>query len=149
MGNFNFKLNMFKLAALTAVAAAADMDVPKEYQWVNKCDWEGAPYEKYAHFKGLEKYNDNRDACLLIGAHIFAVADLDTSLTLDKCEWSYGCLAFVIDSEDPTEDEFLAAGKKCAKLANKTVPKGGVTLPDVGKACAEEFPTLEGSPFDH
>merc|ERR1711953_528864 len=101
------------------MGAAADMDVPKEYKWVNDCEWEETDYTKYAHFNKIEKFNKSRDACLLIHAHMFAVADLDTSLSLDRCEWSYACVAMTV-KEDASDDEAFEAGKKCAKMATTT-----------------------------
>ena len=137
---------MYKLAALAAVAYAKKMDVPEEYEWVNDCDWEGTDYKPYMHFGKILKAVDNRDVCLLVGAHIFATADLDTSLTLDRCEWSYGCIGAMLEEGDG-EDEFIAKGKKCAKIATEHIPEDGITLPDVGKECAKEYPNLDGSPF--
>merc|ERR1711998_2579 len=152
MGNY-YLLKMFKSAALAALAttAAAD-DLPSEFRWAKKCDWENAPYENYGHFHLLSKpIEKSRDTCLLGMFHVLGLADIDTSLSLDRCEWSYGCistLAGVDENEDPTDEEGLEYLKKCVEAATEHVPKKGPNPKHLGMACAEAHPNLDGSPFE-
>merc|ERR1711934_577776 len=151
-GKFNLLKKMFKyLAALVALTSASDL--PKKYQWAAKCDWEDTDYEKYGHFNKVEKMVDNRDVCLLAHAHFFATADLDSSFSLDRCEWSYACVTMTLmgeGHEDPTHEQGVAAVKKCVKVATEHINgKDGLSLPEVGADCAKRFPTLKGTPFEH
>merc|ERR1712196_490076 len=101
----SLKMKFSTLALLAGLATAKKMKVPKEFQWVNDCDWEGTDYTKYAHFPAVEKLVDCRDACLLVHFHMFAVADLDHSLSLDKCEWSYACVAMSAEEGDDKDEQ--------------------------------------------
>merc|ERR1712146_676822 len=69
-------------------------------------------------------------------------------LSLDKCEWSFICLAMSYEEGDE-EADMQAKAEECVKVAHKHIDEDGISLPDVGMACAQEYPTLEGSPFPH
>merc|ERR550537_120346 len=147
---------MFKLAALAGIAAAAKPskpwdspdEVPEEYQWALECEhWEDAPYEKYQHFEEISKAVDNRDVCLLVSFHMLAIADLHTSLNLSKCEWSYVCLGMGYE-EGINEDDVHAVAEECVKIAQKHLPEKGVGAKDLAMMCADQFPNLDGTPFE-
>lgn len=139
------------LALLFGLTTAKKMDVPKEYEWVNKCDWE-TDYSRYAAFPAMEKEVDCRDACLLVHFSMLATADLDHSLSLDRCEWSYACIAMSHEEGDG-EEEGIAKGKACAKAATKHIDaKKGVTPKDIAMDCATQYkntycPAIDGTPW--
>merc|ERR1719453_1573010 len=135
---------MFKIAKIASFAASrpwdSPEDVPEKHQWALDCDWEHAPYEKMMHFTQIAEHMDNRDTCLLGGAHMFAIGDLDTTLSLDKCEWSFICLAMSYEEGDEDAD-LRDKAEECVKTATKYIEED-ISLPDVGMACAEAHMTL-------
>merc|ERR1711988_423595 len=149
MGNLRIK-RMFKLAALAAAAAVPkDDDIPEEYQWAMDCDYENAPWAEMAHYHKLPKIaKASRDGCMLVTGHVYAISDVDVDIHLNRCECTYGCIAYEAHGKELDKDEFLEVAKKCVPIATEHIPEGkGVMLKDAAAKCAEDHPTLEGSPF--
>merc|ERR1719453_481446 len=151
---------MFNLATKAAIAATADFslidkaDVPKKYHWALDCDFEDHPWEKYAHFAHLYKVgDDSRDQCMAVSSYMVTVADFNgnKNFKFDQCEWLATCGASLHEEGDSEEDEFNKA-KKCVKeitKACKVLKKKSFTMGDIGQHCADQFPTLEGSPLPY
>merc|ERR1719331_3504304 len=131
-----------------AAAAITMADIPAEYKWATKCDYENNDWKKYHRFHELAKHNESRDQCLVISTHLFTVADNNDDFKLSKCEHQFGCLA-VISEDGQTEKQKFENAKKCAVAITKSHKKGPVTLRTLAELCAEKFPTLEGSPLHH
>merc|ERR1719240_1763097 len=93
------------------------------------------------YFPLLEKEVDCRDACMLIHAHMFAKVDGDMDLHLNRCEWSYACMAASYEKGDG-EKEHHKKGTACVKMAHKHIPAGkGASLKNMAEACAHEYKT--------
>merc|ERR1711998_299385 len=121
MGNLRLKI-MFKLAALAAASAVPDDKIPEKYQWATKCDYENAPWAEMAHYHKLPAVAKSRDGCMLVMGHVYAVSDLDVDIHLNRCEWTFGCIAMKAKGEHLDKEEFLEVAKECVPLATKEIP---------------------------
>ena len=145
---------MLNLASAGAAFAAMSMvdkaDVPKQYRWAMKCDYDGQDWDKFQHFNMLHDKVKSRDQCMGIGSYMFTIQDVDHNMKLDKCEHMYGCLASLYE-KGQSEKQDNKNGLKCAKAITawkKEHPKRE-TYETVGQICAHEFPSLKGSPLPH
>ena len=138
------------MIGLAAKAAAISFgmkdDIPKQYQWVTKCDFD-QEWENFEHFPKLAPHIKSRDQCMAIGSYMFTIADVNHDLQLTRCEHTYGCVAAMY-KEGQNKKTDMSNLKKCVKGITKH-HKGKWTLEDVGAGCAKQFPTLKGSPLPH
>merc|ERR1719326_1099840 len=114
---------MISLASKAAGILAA-ADVPAQYKWATKCDYEGQDWDKFAHFSKVAPYTEkNRDTCMLASAYMFGIADVNSNFGLEKCEHMYACLAATYEKGQSKAEE-----AKKAKMCAVSVTKGHAKL---------------------
>merc|ERR1711912_202673 len=125
-------------ATKAVVGMFAAADVPKQYQWATKCDYDGNDWDKYHRFGYMVSKIKSRDACMVLGTHMFTVADLNDDLALSKCEHQFACVAALYKKGQSKKTD-LENAKKCAIGITKVhkADPGKFTLKDMAQGCAD------------